>query len=205
MIKLNKRGSIIGIIGISLIVGSIAIMFSVLPDSNISKNGDLYVPLMFEGMFNQISDDIQIFPGESGYFTYVSQSSNISILWGIQIMNYQDSDQISISISNIFGDEYGVFTQTGPVIFETLEISKSDTLYFEIQNQGSRPVTAVVMISEDPDNSDFFSNPDSPVRATIFPLVVSGILLILGIIISGIGLILFLKDWRNDQSDRANY
>jgi len=86
-----------------------------------------------------------------------------------------------------------------------LEIKKSDMLNFKIQNDGSRVVNLVVMISEDPDNSDAFSNPNSPLRNTILPLVISGILLIFGIIILLVGGVLYLLDWKNIQNNKRNY
>jgi hypothetical protein len=101
---------------------------------------------MFEGMFDQISDNIQILPGESDYFSYSAKLSNIPLLWGVQIVDYQDGDKLTVSISNIYGDDYGVFSQDGPIIFEMLEIHQSDTLNFEIQNHGSRMIDVVVML-----------------------------------------------------------
>jgi hypothetical protein len=127
------------------------------------------------------------------------------LLWGVQILDYQESDKISTVISDIFGDNYGIFPQTGPVIFETLEVTNSDTLNFEIQNQGSRAITIVVMLSEDPDNSEVFSDPNSPARTMVLPLAVSGILLILGIIVSLVGAVLSFIDWKNIQNKKRNY
>ncbi|MEK6929210.1 MAG: hypothetical protein AABZ42_00895, partial [Thermoproteota archaeon] len=67
---MKKRGPIIGIFGLILVTGSVLIMVSVFPTSGIADRDDFYIPSMFEGMFNQVSDDIQILPGESGYFSY---------------------------------------------------------------------------------------------------------------------------------------
>ena len=198
---MKKRGPIIGIFGLILIIVSLYIMISVFP-SNITDRGDFYIPSMFEGMFNQISDNIQIMPGESGYFSYSTKSSNVSLLWGVQVVDYQDGDKLSVSISNIYGDEYGVFSQDGPIIFEMLEITQSDTLNFEIQNRGSRIINVVVMLSEDPDNSDALSDPNSPFMNKIMPLAISGILVILGIITLLIGVILSFIDWKNKNNKR---
>ena len=205
LIKMKKRGPIIGIIGLILVIGSLSVMFSVFPASNITSSDESSIPSMFEGMFSQVSDNIQISPGESGYFSYSTESSNVPLLWGVQIIDYHDGDKLSISISNIYGDEYGVFYQDGPIIFETLEITKSDTLNFEIQNQGSRTINAVVMLSEDPDNSDALSNPNSPFMNKILPLAISGILIILGIIMLLIGVIISLVDWKNIQNNKRNF
>ena len=201
---MKKRGSIVGIFGLILIIGSLLIMVSVFSTSNITDRDDFYIPSMFEGMFNQLSDDIQILPGESGYFSYSTKSSNVPLLWGIQIIDYQDGDKLSISISNVYGDDYGVFSQDGPIIFEILDITKSDTLNFEIQNQGSRIINAVVMLSEDPDNSGALSNSHSPFMNKILPLAISGILLIIGIVTLLIGVILSFIDWKNKNNNKIS-
>jgi len=201
---MKRRGPIIGIFGLILVIVSLAIMVSVFPTSNITDRDDFYIPSMFEGMFNQLSDDIQILPGESGYFSYSTKSSNVPLLWGMQIIDYQDGDKLSISISNVYGDDYGVFSQDGPIIFEILDITKSDTLNFEIQNQGSRIINAVVMLSEDPDNSGALSNPHSPFMNKILPLAISGILLIIGIVTLLIGVILSFIDWKNKNNNKIS-
>jgi len=205
LIKMKKRGPVIGIIGLMLVVSSLSVMFSVFPASNITNRDDSSIPSMFEGMFNQISDNIQILPGESGYFSYSTKSSNAPLLWGVQIIDYRDGDKLSVSISNIYGDDYGVFSQDGPIIFETLKITKSDTLNFEIQNHGSRIINVVVMLSEDPDNSGALSNPNSPFMNKILPLAISGILIILGILILLIGVIVSLVDWKSIQNNKRNF
>ena len=202
---MKKRGPIIGISGLVLVIISILIMVSVFPTSNFTSNNDFYAPSMFEGMFNQVSDNISISPGGLGYFSYSTKSSGIPLLWGVQILDYRAGDDLSISISNIYGDDYGEYPQDGPIIFEMLEITKSDTLNFEIQNHGSRMVDVVVMISEDPDNSNGLSNPNSPFMNKIMPLVISGILLIIGIIVLLIGILLYFIDWKNIQNNKRNF
>ena len=201
---MKKRGSIIGICGLILVVVSLLIMFSVFPNDIINGN-DLYIPSVFKGMFDQVSDKIQILPGESGYFSYSTKSSYIPLLWGIQIIDFQDGDKLSISISNIYGDNYGVFSQNGPVIFETLEIHQSDTLNFEIQNHGSKIINMVVMLSEDPDKSHALSDPNSSFMNKVLPLAISGILLIIGIVILLIGVILSFVDWKNTKNNKQNF
>ena len=100
---MKKRGPIIGITGSILIFGSLSIMVSVF-STNITDHSDSYIPSTFEGMFDQISDNIQILPGESGYFSYSPKLSNIHLLWGVQVIDYHDGDKLSTSISNIYGD-----------------------------------------------------------------------------------------------------
>ena len=191
------------IIGLILVTSSLIIMSSILPD-DIPQNEELHIPTLFKGMFNRVSDEIQILPGTSGYYLYNVKSSDVSVLWGAQILDYQNDDKISVNISNIFGDQYGVFPQTSPISFETLEISASDTLNFELQNQGSRIVNVVLMFSEEPKNSDSFSNPNSPLMTMILPIAISGILFILGILVFFIGIVVSLVDRKNIQNNKRN-
>jgi len=200
---MNKKGFIISIIGMTLIGISLSIAASSIP-SGISKSDDFSMSLLFEGMFDDISDEVEIMSGNSAYVSYDVSSSNIPLLWGTQIIDYQLGDKLSIKISNIFGDDYGIFVQDEPILFEVLEITTSDTLNFEIENIGTENVNVVMMFSEDPENSDALSNPNSPVMKMIFPLIISGILIILGIIVLIVGLLVIFVDWRNYQNKR-NY
>jgi len=126
-------------------------------------------------------------------------------LWGIQIIDYQSGDNLSINISNIFGDDYGKFVISEPILFEAIEIIQSDTLSFEITNTGSQTANVVVMFSEDPANSNALSNPDSPVMNMVIPLLISGFLLVVGIIILIIGVIVILVDLKNNLDNKRNY
>jgi len=186
-----------------LIVISFSVAVSVIPSSVIGSD-NFSVPLLFEGMFDDVSDEVEIMSGNSAYVSYSISSSNIPLLWGIQIVDYESGDRLSIKISNIFGDDYGVFIQDEPILFEVLDIKQSDTLNFEIQNIGPDTVDVITMFSEDPENSDALSNPDSPVMHMIFPLVISGFLIILGIIMLIVGILVIFVDWKNFQNKR-NY
>ena len=204
ILTMNKRGPIITVIGVVIIGISLSIAGSIVP-SNFTDPDDFSVPSLLEGMFNDISDEIQIMPGDSTFVSYSTLFSDVPLLWGIQIIDYQSGDKLYIKISNIFGDDYGEFVQNEPILFEVLEITQSDTLNFEIQNLGTRNVNVITMFSEDPENSDALSNPDSPVMNMILPLVISGFLLILGAINSIIGVTVILVDWKNNQNSKRNY
>ena len=201
---MKKRGPIIAISGIVLVIISLSIATSAIP-TNVTGPGDFFVSSLFEEMFDEISNEIQIMPGDSAHFSYTTYSSDVPILWGIQIIDYQAGDELSINISNIFGDDYGIFIQDEPILFEALQISQSDTLNLEITNLGARDVTIITMFSEDPENSEALTNPDSPVMSMVVPLMVSGILLILGIIIVIVGVIVLLSDLRTFQRNNKNY
>ena len=201
---MKKLGPVVSLVGLILIGISLFIAISIVP-SDVTGNGDFSMASLFEGMFDDVSDEILILPGDSTFVSYSTFSSNVPLLWGIQIENYQSGDKLFIHISNIFGDDYGEFVQDEPIMFEVLEVTQSDALNFEIQNLGSRNVSVIVMFSEDPENSDAFSNPTSPVMNMVLTLAISGILLILGIIASIVGVIVTLLDWKNNQINKRTY
>ena len=201
---MNKRGMIIFASGLVLVGVSLSIAVSIIP-SDVTGPNDLSMSVLFEGMFDEISNETLIMPGDSTFVSRGTFSSNVPLLWGIQIIDYQRGDTLSIKISNIFGDNYGEFVQTEPILFESLDISQPDTLNFEIQNIGTRDVLVVTMFSEDPENSDIFTDSNSPVNDMILPLIVSGMLLIFGIIIFIIGVIILLVDLKNYQINKRKF
>ena len=201
---MKKRGAIVTIIGIGLLMMSILIAISAIPDNALGPS-DFFVSSLFEDMFDEISNEIQLLSGDFTYVSYTTSSYEIPLLWGIQIIDYQPGDEVSIKISNIFGDSYGEFLQNEPILFEVLQISQSDTLNLEIRNLGPRDITVIAMFSEDPENSDSFTNPDSPVMNMVIPLMVSGVLIIFGIIVLIIGIIVVLIDLKNNFENKRNY
>ena len=144
-------------------------------------------------------------PGNIIYPSYSILLSNVPLLWGIQIIDYQYGDTLSIRISNIFGDSYGEFIQNDSILFESILVNESDILNFQIENTGTRIVDMIILFSEDPENSDTFSNSMSPVNDMILPLVISGFLFIIGIIILIIGIILSIFDLKNNFDNKRNH
>jgi len=201
---MKKRGLFITIVGLVLIGISLSITTSIIP-STITGPNDLSMAAMFEEMFDEITTEIQIMPGEFTYVSYDTSIYNAPLLWGIQIVDYESGDVLSINISNIFGDDYGELVISEPILFEVLEIVQSDSLTFEIKNIGSRTANVVVMFSEDPENSDVLSNPNSPVMDMVMSLLISGFLLILGIIFSIIGVLVILVDLKNNLDNKRNF
>lgn len=201
---MKKYGPIIAFVGFSLILISLLIAISSVP-SDISEDETFLVSSLFEGMFDDISEPFQILPGNMVYTSYSTYISDVPLLWGIQIIDYQNGDKLSVGIENIFGDSYGSYIQSDSVLFERISIQQSDTLNFEIENLGSREINFVIMFAEDPENSDAFSNLDSPVMDMVVPLMVSGFLLILGIIVVLIGIIVTLIGIKNNFKNKRNY
>ncbi|MBT8242584.1 MAG: hypothetical protein HKP34_02580 [Nitrosopumilus sp.] len=201
---MKKRGLYILVFGVISVTLSLTIATTSIP-TNVTGPENFSMATMFEGMFDEITNEIQISPGELAYVSYDVSSNSAPLLWGIQISDYVSGDKLSINISNIFGDSYGQFVMSDPILFEALELSQSDNLNFEIKNTGSRTVSIVVMFSEDPENSDALANPDSPLMNMVVPLLVSGFLLVIGIIISIIGVIVILVDLKNNLDNKKNY
>ena len=201
---MKKYGPIIAFVGFSLILISLLIAISSVP-SDISEDETFLVSSLFEGMFDDVSETLQIMPGDVIYTSYTTSLSDVPLLWGIQIIDYQYGDMLYIQISNIFGDSYGEFIQNDSVLFTTTLIDQSYTLNFQIENTGTRIIDAVVMFSEDPENSDAFSNPNSPMMDMLLALIVSGFLIILGILILLIGIIITILDLKNKLDNKRNY
>lgn len=202
---MKKRGPFIAIIGLGMILVSFLIAQSVIPQADSTRSGELLVPAIFEGMFDHTTDETQIFPSQSYVFSYTTAKDDIPLLWGIQITNYQDGDRLSTRISNIFGDDFGTYQQKEPISFELFMVQKSDTYNFEVENNGNRPVSVIMMFSEDPDNSPAMTDPNSTFRSTLVPLAVSGILLMIGLIAVVIGVVLGIFDWKRGSKKTRYY
>ena len=201
---MNKRGPIIAFVGFTMIFVSLIVAISVVP-SNISESDTFLISSLFEGMFDNVSEPFQIMPGNIVYTSYSTSLSDVPLLWGIQIIDYQYPDKLSINVSNIFDDSYGEFIQDDSILFNTILIEQSDTINFQIENIGTRTVDVIVMFSEDPENSNGISNTNSPMMDIVLPLMISGFLIILGIIITIIGIIIMMFDLKNKLDKKRNY
>ena len=201
---MNKRGPLVSFFGFSLILISLIVAVSSVP-SELPKSESFLISSLFEDMFDYVSEPFKIVPGNVIYTSFSTYDSDIPLLWGIQILNYQNGDELSVKISNIFGDSYGEYIQSDSVYFETVFVEQSDTLNFEIENIGFKDVEFVIMFAEDPENSESLRNPNSPTAEMIVPLIVSGILLIIGIIVIIVGIILILFDLKNNFKNKKNF
>ena len=201
---MNKRGPIIAFVGFTMIFISLIVAISVVP-SDISESDTFLISSLFEGMFDNVSEPFQIMPGNIVYTSYSTSLSDVPLLWGIQIIDYQYPDKLSINVSNIFDDSYGEFIQDDSILFNTLLIEQSDTINFQIENIGTRTVDVIVMFSEDPENSNGISNTNSSMMDMVLPLMISGFLIILGIIITIIGVIIMMFDLKNKLDKKRNY
>ena len=124
---MNKLGPIIAFVGFIVIFVSLIVAISAVP-SNLPESDSLLISSLFEGMFDDISEPFQILPGNMVYTSYSTYISDVPLLWGIQIIDYQNGDKLSVSIENIFGDSYGTYVQSDSVLFERISVQQSDTL-----------------------------------------------------------------------------
>lgn len=197
---MKKRGIYIASGGVAMVVVSFAVAMSIVNETG-SLDGEFSLPDILEGMFDQVSEKTQISPGESVSFPFDASEDTEMLLWGIQILDYQSGDSISISISNIYGDDFGKFSSSQPAVFETMQVEKADTYSFNVENTGPRSITTVMMFTKNPEDSDKFSDPNSPLSKTLMPLAVSGILLFVGIAIIVVGVVILVIDYRKKQSE----
>jgi hypothetical protein len=196
---MKKRGIYVSVGGITLIVVSFAIAMSIASETGFVGD-EFSVSEFMEGMFDQVSDRTQIEPGETSTFSFDTGSDTNTIFWGIQIMDYQTNDSVSISISNIFGDDFGTFSSNQPAFFETMKIVTPDNYNFNIKNTGTKPINIIMMFTKNPEESEKFSDPNSPLAKKLVPLAASGILLIVGIITIIIGIIILVIDYKKKQN-----
>jgi len=202
---MNKRGLIVIGIGVLLISVSFGIAFTIFPDSDPTVNSELFVPNLLEGMFDQVSDQSVIFPGGSDVFSYSGQSSDVPLMWGVQIMDFEEGDAIRVGVYDVYGDDVGSAQADEPVIFDMFVMENSGSYNFEIENTGSRPITVLMMFVEDPENSDLLSNPDSPLVSIVMPLAISGIVLLAGVVVMIVGVILCAMDWKKEKNRPRYY
>jgi hypothetical protein len=196
---MKKRGIYIAAGGAAMVVVSFAIAMSVVQD-HAFEQGEFSIPEMLEGMFDEVTEQTQIMPGETASFSFDAVGDTRVLRWGMQIMDYQSGDTTTVSISNIFGDKFGEFKVDQPAFFETTMIEKSDIYNFNVENNGNRPITIVMMFTKNPNDSTF-SDPDSPLSKTLVPLAVSGTLFILGLITIIAGAVIIVIDYRKRRSE----
>ncbi len=202
---MNKRGLIIIGIGVLLASISFGIAFTVFPDSDPTVNSELFVPSLLEGMFDQISDQSVVFPGDSYVFSYSAKNSGVPLMWGAQIVDFESGDAIQVRVSDIYGDDLGSVQTGEPVIFDVFMTENNGSYNFEITNIGDRSMAVMMMFVEDPENSDILNDPDSPLVSIVVPLAISGIVLLVGVIVIIAGAVLLVMDWKKEKNRPRYY
>lgn len=198
---MKKRGLIVAAGGVVMILASFVVAMDVLERGDLE--GNLSLPQLLEGMFDQVSDTVPLYPGQSTTFSFDATSGTEQILWGLQILDYQAGDEVSVTISNIYGDDFGTVDSDQPAVFEALQIQQGDMLNFIVENKGQRPITVVMMFTKNPEQQDRFASPDSPLNRTLVPLAAMGFLLLFGIIVIIAGAIIAVYDYKKRQNSES--
>jgi len=205
MLLTNKRGPVTIGIGVLLISVSFGIVFTVFPGPDPAMGGELLVPSLLEGMFDRVSGQSVIFPGGSDVFSYSGRDTGVPLMWGVQIMDFEEGDEIRVSVSDPYGDGIGSVRTGEPVVFDMFVMEDGASYDFEVENTGDRPVTVLMMFVEDPENSDMLSDPDSPLVSIVMPLAVSGIVMLVGIVVTAAGVVLSVMDWKKEKNRPGYY
>lgn len=195
---MKKRGIIVCVAGVSMIVASFAIAISILQQNGLEE--DFSLPELLDGMFDETTENTMIAAGDSASFSFDATAGTTQILWGLQILDYQSNDAVAVSISNIYGDDFGSFASNQPAFFETMDIEKSDILNFMVENKGQRTITVVMMFTKNPEDSDKLADPNSPLNRMLVPLASVAFLLIIGIIVIIVGAVITIIDYKKRHS-----
>jgi hypothetical protein len=200
---MKKRGPIVMIAGIVMIILAISIAYSVMPKEQLDTTGDIFPSP--ESLFDNVSDKVRIEAGNVYTFTHTANTAKVPLMWGLHIIDYNQNDNVGISISNIFGDKFGSFVESDPIFIKSFEVPKIDTYNFNIENKGKDPITVTMLFTENPEKSKALTDPNSPFVKNILPLAEAGFLLIVGIIMAIAGIALGVMDWRKGKNQSNRY
>lgn len=202
--RMKKRGPIIAIAGAVMIVIAASIAYSVLPSMPSDSQGGDFFPSP-ESLFDSVSDKVRIDPGNVYTFSHTTSAAKVPLMWGVHIVDYNQDDSVTVSISNIFGDKFGSFAENDPIFIKSFDVPKADTYSFNVENTGKEPITVTMLFTENPEKSKALTDPDSPFVKNIIPLAEAGFLLIIGIIVIISGAALSVIDWRKGKNQSSRY
>jgi hypothetical protein len=199
---MKKRGPVILISGVVMIILAASIAYSIIPQQQ-GSDGDFFPSP--ESLFDNVSDKVTIEAGNVYTFSHTVNSAKVPLMWGVHIVNYKSDENIGISISNIFGDKFGSFVEADPIFIKSFDVPKADTYNFNVENKGKEPITVIMLFTENPEKSKALTDPNSPFVKNIIPLAEAGFLLIVGIILMIAGIILSVMDWRKGKNQSSRY
>jgi hypothetical protein len=192
-----RRGPIVLIAGVVMIIVAFAIVYSIIPPT--ASMGENFFPSP-EDMFDSVTENQIIESGTSFMFSHTTETSQVPLMWGLHILDYQQDDQVSVTVSNIFGDKFGSFDEGDPIFIKSFMIPKVDTYSFDVENKGKNPITVTMMFTENPEKSKALTDPNSTFHKSIVPLAIAGLLVIVGIIVLIAGIILSIVDWKKRKN-----
>ena len=187
------------IAGVVLIVLAMTMAYSIMPKIQSVGNGQDFIPSP-ESMFDNVSEKVTIESGNAYTFLHTTNAAQIPMMWGLHIVNYQPDDSVSVTISNIFGDKFGAYTENDPIFIKSFTVPKVDTYNFNVENKGKEAITVVMMFTENPEKSKALTDPNSPFVKNIIPLALAGFMLIIGIVVIISGVILSVMDWKRGKN-----
>ena len=199
---MKKRGPIVAIAGVVMIVMAASIAYSVMPKTSIGSGGGDFFPSP-ESLFDSVSDKVSIDAGNVYTFSHTVNAAQVPLMWGVHVVDYNPDDTVAISITNIFGDKFGSFVDNDPIFIKSFNVPKADTYSFNIENKGKEPITVVMLFTENPEQSKALTDPNSPFVKNILPLAEAGFLLIIGIIVIISGVILGVIDWKKGKNQSS--
>ncbi len=181
-----------------MIIVPFAIVNSIISPT-MSGGGESFFPGP-ENLFDSVTEKQRIEPGTTFTFSHTTQVSQVPLMWGLHITNYQSDDRVSIVISNIFGEKFGSFNEGDPIFIKSFMMPKADSYNFNVENHGKNSITVVMMFTENPEKSKALTDPNSTFNKSIVPLAIAGVLLILGILVLIAGIILSIVDWKKGKN-----
>ncbi len=187
------------IAGAAMIIAAMAVAYSIMANSPAGISGEDLFPAP-ESMFDNVSEQVTIDSGNAYSFSYTANTGQVPLMWGLHILDYNNDDSVAISISNIFGDKFGSFTESDPIFIKSFTVPKADSYNFNVQNNGKSSITVKMMFTENPEKSKALTDPNSPFVKNILPLATAGFLLIIGIIVIISGTILAVVDWKRGKN-----
>ena len=202
---MQKRGLVILSIGVLLIAISFGMALTIFPESDPTFGSDLYLSNLYEDLFDTVTEQVTIYPDDSIVFTYDNSNVGVPLMWGVQIVNFQNGDSYDITILDPSGQILSKVSNNEYVLFDVFVIDSFGTYTFELENSGTREFSSIMMFVEDPENSDILNNPDSPLNTLILPLLISGTILIVGIVVTIVAIVIFIIDWKKERNVSRNY
>ncbi len=196
---MKKRGFYVMIGGAVMIIAAMGVAYSIMANAPEGLSGEDLFPSP-ESMFDNVSEQVTIDAGNAYSFSHTANAAQVPLMWGVHIIDYKGDESLTVSISNIFGDKFGSFTENDPIFIKSFTIPKIDTYNFNVENNGKSSVTLKMMFTENPEKSKALTDPNSPFVKNIIPLATAGFLLIIGIIVVISGIILAVVDWKKGKN-----
>src|SRR5690349_9620102 len=116
-----RRGLVVMIAGAIMIIAAFSIVYAIIPPT--SSVGESFFPAP-ENMFDSVTENQRIEPGASFTFSHTTGASQVPLMWGLHMVDYQQDDRVSVTVSNIFGDKFGSFDEGDPIFIKSFVIPK---------------------------------------------------------------------------------